>query len=93
MRACAHCGGSLDGRRRQAIYCGGPCRAAASRARAAHERPSPIPGTSARAAVETAQNRTQGASGHVEPQVGRPDGKSWIADLFARIASFFTEAA
>jgi len=30
---CAWCGGSLDGRRRDARYCSAPCRAAASRAR------------------------------------------------------------
>jgi hypothetical protein len=35
MRICGHCGTSLDGYRRQAIYCGGPCRAAASRSRKA----------------------------------------------------------
>jgi hypothetical protein len=35
MRLCAHCGGSLSHRRKDAVYCGGPCRAAASRARAA----------------------------------------------------------
>jgi hypothetical protein len=33
MRRCAHCGRSLDGGRRQARYCSGACRAAASRAR------------------------------------------------------------
>jgi hypothetical protein len=32
-RNCGHCGRRLDGYRRQARYCGGPCRAAASRAR------------------------------------------------------------
>jgi hypothetical protein len=39
-RSCARCGRSLDGRRPQAIYCGGPCRAAASRERAL-SRPAP----------------------------------------------------
>ena len=32
-RACARCGVSIVDYRRQAIYCGGPCRAAASRAK------------------------------------------------------------
>jgi hypothetical protein len=35
MTACAFCGGTLAHRRRDARYCGAPCRAAASRARAA----------------------------------------------------------
>lgn len=34
VRTCANCGRSIEGHRRQAIYCDGPCRAAASRARA-----------------------------------------------------------
>ena len=34
MRVCAHCGGPLAHRREDARYCGAPCRAAASRARA-----------------------------------------------------------
>lgn len=32
-RRCVFCGGSLDGRRRHAVYCSGPCRAEASRLR------------------------------------------------------------
>jgi hypothetical protein len=32
---CETCGGSLDGRRRHARFCGAPCRAAASRERGA----------------------------------------------------------
>jgi hypothetical protein len=32
-RCCAFCGGSMEGRRPQALYCGGPCRADASRLR------------------------------------------------------------
>jgi hypothetical protein len=35
MRTCDHCGGSLAHRRKDARFCGAPCRAAASRARAA----------------------------------------------------------
>ena len=37
-RACLNCGVSMEGRRKNAVYCGGPCRAEASRQRAA-ERP------------------------------------------------------
>lgn len=43
MRVCAHCGTSLDGHRRQARYCGGPCRAAASRTRAAERSKTVVP--------------------------------------------------
>lgn len=32
-RACLACGGSMEGRRRQALYCSDRCRAAASRGR------------------------------------------------------------
>ncbi len=32
-RCCPICGAALDGRRRDALYCGGPCRAEASRVR------------------------------------------------------------
>jgi hypothetical protein len=37
MRTCIECGTSIEGYRRQARYCGGPCRAAASRARKAEK--------------------------------------------------------
>jgi hypothetical protein len=33
-RACVICGGSLEGRRGHARYCGGPCRAEGARLRA-----------------------------------------------------------
>ena len=59
MRVCAHCGTSLDGHRRQARYCGGPCRAAASRTRAA-ERSKTVSGPGAQRAR---QKRTEAHSG------------------------------
>jgi hypothetical protein len=45
MRTCEHCSTSLEGRRRHARYCGGPCRAAASRIRGTetHELVPPVP--------------------------------------------------
>ena len=55
MRVCGFCPKSIEGRRPQTVYCGGPCRAAASRARAilsvARASPSVIPA----ALDETAQ--------------------------------------
>jgi hypothetical protein len=36
-RACRVCGAALAGRRRDALYCGGPCRAEASRVRRLRE--------------------------------------------------------
>jgi hypothetical protein len=41
MNVCARCGALLKGRRSQTRYCGGSCRAAASRARAAQSATTP----------------------------------------------------
>jgi hypothetical protein len=62
MRYCVHCGTSIDGYRRQARYCGGPCRAAASRARAAERSNSVVPSPEPSALDEGAQKRTQEAT-------------------------------
>lgn len=62
MRTCQHCGASLEGRRRHAIYCGGPCRAAASRAKAAESREPDAPVVEQRHHVECAQKRTSCAT-------------------------------
>jgi hypothetical protein len=59
MRACEHCGVSVEGRRRHARYCGGPCRAAASRRRAAESRPDPAPLVEQDHHSESAQKRTE----------------------------------
>jgi hypothetical protein len=77
MRACAHCGASLDGRRRHAIYCGGPCRAAASRARAA-ERPHSSGHADHRG--ETTQNRKHEDGG----QLATPEQEELISYLCAK---------
>jgi hypothetical protein len=45
QRTRANCGTSIIGYRRQAIYCGGPCRAAASHARASSRAPFTHPPT------------------------------------------------
>jgi hypothetical protein len=58
MRVCADCGTSLDGYRRQAIYCGGPCRATASRARVAERREPTKVGPAAGGDHESAHTRT-----------------------------------
>jgi hypothetical protein len=91
-RTCARCGISLVRHRRQAIYCSGPCRAAASRARAARDRRSPIPGEPTRAAVETAQNRTYVVAGGGYA-MATPDEETRIAALLARHADLLGEAA
>ena len=46
-RVCANCGASLDSHRRDARYCGGPCRSAARHARTAlrQEASKPLPQT------------------------------------------------
>lgn len=62
MRTCAHCATSLDGYRRQARYCGGPCRAAASRARAAERSSSVVSAPEPSVLDEGAQKRTQEAT-------------------------------
>ena len=59
MRSCANCGTSIDCYRRQARYCGGPCRAAASRARAAERNHPAAPVVAHAWTRESAQNRTQ----------------------------------
>ena len=63
MRACANCGRSIDDRRRHARYCGGPCRAAASRARAAQRLSGAAPIPEPTASVESAQKRIERATG------------------------------
>jgi hypothetical protein len=65
MRACAHCGTSIAGYRRQARHCGGPCRAAASRAsraRTAERSNSVVPAPEPSALDKSAQKRTQEAT-------------------------------
>jgi hypothetical protein len=65
-RTCARCGVSITDYRRQAIYCGGPCRAAASRLRSAVETPAdPALDREAARPNETAQNRTPGAGASI----------------------------
>jgi hypothetical protein len=61
VRVCEHCGTSLEGRRQHARYCGGPCRAAASRARD-DERRHPAAEVAEPSFVRaSAQKRTQSA--------------------------------
>lgn len=55
MRRCENCGASLDGRRRQARYCGGRCRAEASRLRSAERAAAAHRQAHARDLEETAQ--------------------------------------
>jgi hypothetical protein len=58
LRQCECCGQTLDYYRRQARYCGGPCRAAASRARAARRAETPERDPWAVGRQETAPTRT-----------------------------------
>ena len=60
-RACENCGASLRGYRSQARCCGGPCRAAASRSRAAERQANAERSHDAAPLEETAQNRTETA--------------------------------
>jgi hypothetical protein len=62
VRTCERCGASLDGYRRQARYCGGPCRAAASRARAAKRSNSVAPAPEPSVLDQSAQKRTEEAT-------------------------------
>ena len=64
-RACAHCGTSLDSHRRHARYCGGPCRAAASRARSLRTLQDLAPHQEAARRQQSAQKRTHEARGSV----------------------------
>jgi hypothetical protein len=62
MRACEHCGTSLEGRRRHARHCGGPCRAAAHRGRAAERSKGVVRARERSVLDESAQKRTQDAT-------------------------------
>jgi hypothetical protein len=62
VRICALCGTSLDGYRAHARYCGGPCRAAASRARAAERSNSIVRAPRPSGLDESAQKPTREAT-------------------------------
>jgi len=89
MRTCEHCGTSIDGYRRQARSCGGPCRAAASRARKAAEPPAGVedPGRE-----QTAQNRTQRATELVPWEALLPVEQDRIESLLSRHADLLEAA-
>ena len=61
-RRCRVCGLSLQGRRKDAIYCGGPCRAEASRQRAAQKPRGPWDDLWDTLIGKTAHKRTGGPS-------------------------------
>ena len=65
QRVCANCGASLDSHRRHARYCGGPCRAAASRARSLKRPQDLAPNPEAARRQQTAQKRTHVPRGSV----------------------------
>ena len=62
VRGCANCGRSIDDRRRHARYCGGPCRAAASRARAAQRVSGTAPAPEPTAPAEAGHDGAKGAT-------------------------------
>jgi hypothetical protein len=62
MRTCAHCRRAIDEYRRDAVFCGGPCRAAASRARARQVASTLEVGLRVAYAAESAQSRTHEAT-------------------------------
>jgi hypothetical protein len=66
MRTCANCGTSINDRRSQAIYCGGPCRAAASRKRAAERAGGSSEGPEPVERAKCARKRTQSPTEIVE---------------------------
>jgi hypothetical protein len=82
MRTCAHCGTPIEGYRRQARYCGGPCRAAASRARSVKV----ADGASDGRHAESARNRTHGTAEVVEWAALPREEQEWIEGLLARHA-------
>jgi hypothetical protein len=61
IRVCIQCGVALCGYRRQARYCGGPCRAAASRARIVERSNNASQAREPSVLDESAQKRTDGA--------------------------------
>ena len=68
MRVCVLCGESLEGRRRDARFCGGPCRAEASRLRAILRGSEAVPYSSVEERLQ-ARRRGAGPSGRAGPNV------------------------
>jgi len=86
VRTCAHCGTSIDGYRSQARYCGGPCRAAASRKRATGRSSAGQLSSEHCAREETAHKRTQTVTEVVEWASLPADEQDRIERLLVRHA-------
>ena len=73
-RVCPVCGAALGDRRRDALYCGGPCRAEASRVRRLREG-GPVDGYRDLGAYAGRHKRTQlGPTGLPDPYMGASGG-------------------
>jgi hypothetical protein len=62
VRTCEHCGRSIEHKRRDARHCDGPCRAAASRTRAAERANNAARASEPSLRDKSAQKRTQPAT-------------------------------
>jgi hypothetical protein len=88
VKVCLACGQSLGGYRRQARYCGGPCRAAASRARADESRERVAAMVEPSSAQKSAQKRTDDAGG----QLATVEQEELIAYLRAKYPDLLESA-
>jgi ribosome-binding protein aMBF1 (putative translation factor) len=90
MRSCAYCGTAIDGRRPQAKYCCGACRAAASRVRAAErssEAATPVEAT------KPHRNRTAGHRGPIRERRATRAEEALLARLMRKYPDLRSEAA
>lgn len=86
-RRCAHCGSpSLAHRRRDAIYCSAPCRAAASRARAARTLQNAAEAPGQARGEESAQTRTNAPQPEAHP---RPHHRTGVEAFVAAVIETF----
>jgi len=86
VRTCVQCGVSIAGYRRQARYCGGPCRAAVSRARAAARSTTLMRRVEVGVDRETAQNRTTVPRGGLYGRTGSRTVEAQLGALHSRYA-------
>lgn len=93
MRRCGFCCACIDGRRRQAIYCCGSCRAAASRARAAERAVEADFAIGSDERAETAHKRTDRLIQPQEYRLATPAEEARFERLVRDHSDLWDEAA
>jgi hypothetical protein len=93
MRVCEFCGESIEGRRPQARFCSGSCRAAASRQRAAERAADGHPTRRPSGTEETAQKAHTRTETTDEFRPATPSEEARALRLIRDHADLFSEAA